>query len=489
MLRTVRSRLFVSYVVIIVFTLGVIGLLLSVLLIPRVQDQITYSNLRLALPAVRLHISAEALQTVQEHGRDQLIPALQQSVMQIGEQRSVRIMILTDQYRVLADSEGTLTDQLFSAARSITAREQGGPNRGKFQTPDGQELLWVAEPINPLRTQEQQVPQRSHFFLVLAQSPQDSPALSKQLGNQFLVAGFAGLAFALLLAFLVARSIARPLQRVAAAAEEVAQGNYDLQLDITSPDEVQSVARSFNTMTQAVKASQQAQRDFVANVSHELKTPLTSIQGFSQAILDGTANDPESIQQSAGIIHDEASRMARLVSQLLDLAKIEAGQVVMAREPVDLKVLLEGCVEKLTPQATRGNVSLVADLLRFPADARITGDGDRLAQVFIILLDNALKHTPVGGKVTVALQSSSASQVEVSVSDTGPGIPPEDLSRIFERFYQVDKSRARRKGSAGLGLAIAKEIVTAHGGEIVAESIVGMGSKFTVHLPVAQTST
>jgi signal transduction histidine kinase len=306
--------------------------------------------------------------------------------------------------------------------------------------------------------------------------------------QRFLVAGVVGLVLSLALAWTMGRSIVGPLQKVTVAAEKVSQGDYDLHLDIASPDEVRSMANSFNTMTQAVKASQQAQRDFVANVSHELKTPLTSIQGFSQAILDGTADDPKAVKQAAGVIHDEAGRLTRMVSQLLDLARIEAGQIVMAREPVDLRAVLEGCVEKLTPQAVQGGVSLIAELTQLPPGARVTGDGDRLAQVFIILLDNALKHTTAGGKVTAVARYADASQVKVSVSDTGPGIPPQDLPRIFERFYQVDKSRARVKGGAGLGLAIAREIVAAHGGEIAVESIVGVGSKFTVRLPGARPS-
>jgi two-component system OmpR family sensor kinase len=485
MLTTVRSRLFVSYLVIIVFTLGALGLLLSLFLIPRVQNQLVLAELERALAPTALQIRAETLRNGRELGRDQLVPALRQAVTEVSERRGLRIMALDDQYRVLADSEGTLTGQSFDVFESSARQQPQGLTRGIYRTPDGKELLWIGRLIESSAQPEAESGRRLRFILVLAQSLQDSPSLSDPLRNQFLIGGAASLALALLLALLVARSIARPLQRVAAAAKEVARGKYDLHLDIASPDEVRSVANSFNTMTQAVKASQQAQRDFVANVSHELKTPLTSIQGFSQALLDGTAIEPASIQQAASIIHDEADRMARLVSQLLDLAKIEAGQIVMAREAVNLRAVLESCVEKMTPQAAQGDVSLTTDLAKLPAVTRVTGDGDRLAQVFIVLLDNAIKHTPAGGKVTVAAQRVDSSHVAVSVSDTGPGIPAEDLSRIFERFYQVDKSRAHKKGGAGLGLAIAKEIVAAHGGDIIAESIVGVGSKFTVQLPLA----
>jgi signal transduction histidine kinase len=244
-------------------------------------------------------------------------------------------------------------------------------------------------------------------------------------------------------------------------------------------------------MARQVRASRDAQRDFVANVSHELKTPLTSIQGYSQAILDGTAADPETVRRSAAIIHDEAERMRRMVAELLDLARIETGQIVMRREPLDLRLLLENLVERFRLRADEAGVELTAQVEELPS---VAGDGDRLAQVFANLLDNALKFTPQGGRVALAAKRLTPSgvrrrgrawplAVEVAVSDSGPGIPPEDLPRVFERFYQVDKSR-KHTGSVGLGLAITREIVEAHGGTIQAESIEGLGTRFTVTLPV-----
>jgi len=291
MFKTVRSRLFVSHVLIIAFTLGTIGLLLSLVLLPRVRDQLIFSSLQLAFHPTALHLRAETLRALREQGRDQLFSTLRQTVTDVSERRGIRVLVLTGQYRVLADSEETLEGLSFAQVKPPSSRQQGDLAQGKYRSPDGQEFLWVGGPLELLSRQGQEAPQRPRFFLVPAQLPRDNARLSKHLRNQFLVAGGVGLALSLLLAFLIARSIARPLQRVAAAAGEVARGNYDLHLDIASPAEVRSVANSFNTMTQAVKASRQAQRDFMANVSHELKTPLTSIQGFSQALLDGTARD------------------------------------------------------------------------------------------------------------------------------------------------------------------------------------------------------
>jgi signal transduction histidine kinase len=500
MLSSLRARLIASYVVVILVCLLVLTAVILVGVSRSVQERLILPRLEDRLSDLRPYILA-----LLERGETPATIArrIQQRTQGQDSRLGRRVLFVNDR-QIVADSTGEWSGRRINVSLGQLTKVAQQSASGRLSMPGGDEYLYAAVPLSRdgagggliLATVTPVQP----WYQVLR-----NPALKRDRNGLLWISfqvGLAAFAVSVLLAVAIARSIARPLQRVASAAKEVASGNYDLHLDITSPDEVRSLATSFNTMTRAVKASQQAQRDFVTNVSHELKTPLTSIQGFSQAIQDGTASDPEAIQQAAGVIYDEASRMARMVSQLLDLAKIEAGQIVMAREAVDLGAVLESCVEKLTPQAAQGDVSLTFDVSQLPRDvsltfdvsqlplgARVTGDGDRLAQVFIVLLDNALKHTPSGGQVSVAAHCPNASQVSVSVSDTGPGIPAEDLSRIFERFYQVDKSRARKRGGAGLGLAIAKEIVTAHGGEIVAESIVGMGSKFTVRLPIVSSFT
>jgi signal transduction histidine kinase len=283
---------------------------------------------------------------------------------------------------------------------------------------------------------------------------------------------------------------------VAQAAQQIAAGDYDQTVPVEGSTEFKEVAVNFNQMAQQVRATQHSQRDFLANVTHELKTPLTSIQGFAQAIQDGAASEPEAVRKSAAIIHDEAARMNRLVMDLLELARIESGQIVMRREPVQVDLVLRSVIDRLVLRAQSSGVALQTEIA--PDMPAIVGDGDRLAQVFSNLIDNALKHTPSGGKIAITARSISGSSavkrgkaleaVEITVADTGSSIPPEDLARIFERFYQIDKSRARSKeGSLGLGLAIVKEIVTAHGGTIHAESIMGLGTKFVVWLPHAHT--
>jgi two-component system sensor histidine kinase ResE len=214
-----------------------------------------------------------------------------------------------------------------------------------------------------------------------------------------------------------------------------------------------------------------------------LKTPLTSIQGFAQAILDNTADSPEARTQAAQIIYNEAGRMHRMALDLLDLARLEAGTADLKMSAVDVKALLQNVVDKFTPQAQRADIDLQ---LSIPSDLpALIGDGDRLAQVFTNLVDNALKFTSANGHVTLAATSAGA-EMEISIADSGAGVPQEALPRLFDRFYQVDPSRASGEGhGAGLGLAIVNEIVEAHNGRISVRSQVGHGTTFVIHLPLA----
>jgi len=301
--------------------------------------------------------------------------------------------------------------------------------------------------------------------------------------------GAIALILSLILAYALSRWVADPLQKVVVAARNYP--SYAMEpVEPHGPQEVQDLTRAFNSMIQRVNSSQRSQRDFVANVSHELKTPLTSIQGFAQAILDETADTPAARKQAAQIIYNEAGRMHRMALDLLDLARLEAGTADLNMSAVDVGVLLRGIVEKFTPQAQKAGVRLQVDVLE--SLPPLMGDGDRLAQVFTNLVDNALKFTPAKGQVILSAKNVGA-EMELSITDTGRGVPNEALPRLFDRFYQADASRAGgetaagRRG-AGLGLAIVQEIVQAHGGKIGVRSQVGHGTTFVIHLPLLQVS-
>jgi signal transduction histidine kinase len=221
----------------------------------------------------------------------------------------------------------------------------------------------------------------------------------------------------------------------------------------------------------------------VADVSHELKTPLTSIQGFARALLDGTAAAPDDRRRAAEIIQAEAARMHAMVMDLLELARLDAGTAELKMATLDVRLLLHGILERFAPQAARSGIALRLELP--PVLPDLAGDADRLAQVFGNLMDNALKFSPPGGVVTLRA-AAVRGRLDFEVQDTGTGIPESALGRIFDRFYQADRARAggARHGS-GLGLAIAREIVHAHGGRISVRSQPGLGTTFIVSLPLA----
>lgn len=271
--------------------------------------------------------------------------------------------------------------------------------------------------------------------------------LRDELSPILVQGGGVALLLALVLAFGVARWVADPLQQLVTASQHVPAAETQ-PVSERGPREVRELTRAFNAMITRVRSSQTSQRNFVANVSHELKTPLTSIQGFAQAILDGTAGTPGEQKQAAGIIYNESGRMHRMVLDLLDLARLDAGTANLTMAPVDMRVLLDSIVEKFSMQAQKGEINLILDL---PPDLPIlTADGDRLAQVFTNLVDNALRHTLAGGQVTLQVQSTQT-EMEILVADTGSGIPPDAIPYVFERFYQADLSRpGGEKHGAGL---------------------------------------
>jgi two-component system phosphate regulon sensor histidine kinase PhoR len=225
---------------------------------------------------------------------------------------------------------------------------------------------------------------------------------------------------------------------------------------------------------------EQTRRDFISSVSHELRTPLSSINLMIETILENDG-DEEALDLFLPRIKQEVDRMVQLVQDLLELARAESGRLRLRREDVDLASVGTNIMRTFEPRAAQLGVAL-----RFEGQAtRINGDPDRLAQVFVNLIDNALRHTPAGGKVVVSV-SAGGSVASLVVRDSGVGIPYNDLPHVFERFYVVDRSRARESTGSGLGLSIVKQVVEAHGGNVTADSEYGLGATFTCLFPTAR---
>ncbi len=223
-------------------------------------------------------------------------------------------------------------------------------------------------------------------------------------------------------------------------------------------------------------------RDFVANVSHELRTPVAAIQGYAETLVDAAERDPARAGEFARVVHRHALRLSRLVADLLDLSRIEAGEQLLRVEPLDVREALARAAEVARPRAEAKRQRLAIDVEEGLLRAR--ADEGAVDQVLANLLDNAIAHTPEGGAITVAARGADG-LIAISVSDTGVGIAPEHLPRLFERFYRVDAGRSREMGGTGLGLAIVRHLVEALGGKVRVESEPGRGSTFTFTLPRA----
>jgi signal transduction histidine kinase len=290
-------------------------------------------------------------------------------------------------------------------------------------------------------------------------------------------------AAALLAAVLLSRQLVAPLRQLTAAAEAMSSGDLSQRVDVRTGDEVGDLALAFNRMAGDLQVAEVQRRQMTADIAHELRNPLSVIRGNLEAIFDGIY--PADIEHLTPI-YEETLLLQRLVEDLRLLSLADAGQLELIRSDVDVEQLLSGVAESAQAVAQDRGITLHVETPEEPLV--VDGDADRLRQVIGNLVSNALRYTPAGGAVTLSARRADH-RVRFSVTDTGPGIPAEDLSHVFDRFYRGDSARNRASGGSGLGLAIARALVEAHGGTISVESTVGQGATFLVELPFDVTSS
>jgi signal transduction histidine kinase len=466
MLTSLRFRLWLTYILVVgvVITIAA-GAILIYLMQNPAADRSELQRLRLSA-----NLIARRSPVFDELSAQALPARLEMAAQRADNWIQARVAIYSPSGELLVDSRAGSATSLPEFSFFARKRPNSVP---VYRDSNGQAWLFALVPLDGGNT------------LIVA-APRPPRSVWNLFREEFLPPMIRALGLALILSLLltiwISRWVSSPLQRLAVAAQSISTDDFH-PIPLEGPDDVKDVSRAFNEMGERLQASQRSQRDFIANVSHDLKTPLTSIQGYAQAILDGAS---ESLP-AAQVIYDEADRMHRMVLELLDLARLEAGTLKFERVVLDLGNLLRNVAAKMAPQADGGQVDLTLDL---PAETggealKIVGDADRLAQVFTNLADNAIKFSPPGGQVRVSARPVDG-LVEVQVVDSGPGIPDDELERVFERFYQVDKSRhGGNPRSVGLGLAIAREIVQAHGGSIRAANRGPQvsGCVFTVRLP------
>lgn len=291
-----------------------------------------------------------------------------------------------------------------------------------------------------------------------------------------------------LLGWILSKGIINPLKNLVAATEKISQGDFDARVDVRNKDELGRLGAAFNRMVEELKNARErekaleiSRRELVANVSHDLRTPLSSIRGYVEGLMDGVAAEPEKTRRYLGVIHDKALSLERLINDLFELSRLEAGQLKMEFVKVNAGEMIKDLCATFSRDAALVGLSFNC---RLPSTLpNVNVDPGRIEQVLTNLLQNSFRHTVPGGEVAVKAEVKD-SEVLISVQDTGEGIDPEDLPHVFERLYTGEKSRSRVKSGTGMGLAIAREIVQVHGGRIWAESDQGRGSIFCFTLPI-----
>ena len=488
--HSLRARLILAFAAIIFLTLLLVGIGF-VFIIRQYQDQ----RELLRVGTVIGPIMGQARQLDQQ-GRtlEEARDFLDRQALDFD----VRLVLARGPGIIVYDSD----DTLLSRGIDIQAAEPLGPlQRWRLVVAPGVEnprlrFIYLQPGVGPGGGERERPPRPGNITLAVVHEPPTVLSVLREMAPRLLLAALVSLSASIVVAWLLAASIARPLARMTRAAEDMALGRYDHEIEARGDDEVGRLSAAFNMMMREVARSHRTLRDFVANVSHDLRTPLTSIQGFSQAMVDGALRTPDDYAEAGRVINEEAERMRRLVEDLLELSKIESGQVRLELEPCELEILAHQSAERAERRAEDQEVELALAVEDVPL---VRADGRWVERAVDNLLDNALKHTPSGGRVTIATGTMTVppgAQVVspvgrrtggfgyIAVHNTGSFIPPPDQPRVFERFYQLDKARSTSGAGSGLGLAIAQEIIQAHGGWIHVQSSRAGGTEFAILLPL-----
>ena len=378
------------------------------------------------------------------------------------------------------------------AAQVLATRpaSPGAPHRGGLTLTDAQgRILYPPARAGQTWTEAQrrvalpvQVDGRTVGYLIpplSAHATASSRALFQRLDWAALAAALTALALAAALAWALSNRILRPVHALTAAARRLAQGDLSVRVPESGDEELATLARAFNHMAAALQQAEESRRRLMADIAHELRTPLAVQQAHLEALQDGIY--PLTPENLAPVV-EQNRLLARLVHDLRTLTLADTGQLSLERDALDVRAWLPRVVEKFRAAAQQRGIALEVDLPSEPA--WVHADAARLEQILHNLLGNALRHTPSGGRIEVRAEVMD-DEVRIQVRDTGPGLPPGEEEQVFERFYRLDKSRARASGGSGLGLSIARSLARAHGGDLTAANHPQGGAVFTLRLPRA----
>ena len=420
-------------------------------------------------------------------------------VQQIGEQFRHRVILADADGKIIADSTTETPDMQLNlesfASKTLTSsherRDSLSPEQGGRPPSEPPPFISFG-PRDPAPPAPAEPPSTtsgepniigSLFILPLTQSETGLEALQimyRQLGNYFLIGACLAVVVAFLVTLFLSRRILSPVKELRSAAQRLGKGDFSQRVDIKDKSEIGELASTFNSMAGNLQRDEQLRRHMVSDIAHELRSPLTNVRGYLEAIKDGLLK-PDTATISS--IYDETILLSRLVNDLQELSLAEAGELKLYCQPEEVAELVRQSINAVQAKAVEKGLQLSSDV---PGDLpQVNIDFLRIKQVLLNLIENAMAHTAAGGTISVSA-CLSPDFVEVSVSDTGEGIPSEEVANIFERFHRVDKSRSRSTGGSGLGLTIARYIIEEHLGKIWVRSEPGKGSRFSFTLPIAK---
>ncbi len=428
---------------------------------------------------------------------------LEAYVQEAAQQYDVRIFLLDDSSSVVVDTRGDLTGEQLSIPTSVQAGPDSAFRNDRYQSwrPEegnpGSDLVLVAPfpmafrvaqpgspgslPFRELQIEASVLPQ---YTLVVAVAESTLTDAWLNLLPGLLIAGAIALPVAVALAVVAARYITRPLNRLTAAAHQMAQGSFDVDVSVSRQDEVGQLARAFSTMATRVGEAYQQMGTLLASVSHDVKTPLTSILGFAQALRSGVVQGEAESKRVGDVIHEEAERLTNRLNDVIYLVELESGQAILQYEEMDLQALVNSMLGSMISLAEQKGVGVSTALAE---GIVLSADRAKIERAVENLLDNARKFTPPGGEIRVHtfVDPERPGQACIQIENTAPDVHPEELPRLFERFYRHDRAGMERSAGTGLGLAIARELIELHGGTLEASAQDGE-IILTAKMPLAQ---
>ena len=455
-----------SYVIVMILTL----FLFSIYLLS------TYRNYFYENEKVNLFAKANIVSSIITENGIENTRSLTNATRDLFSDSPARLMVLNKQAVVVYDndSQNSFVNKFF-IKDTIKSALMGETSSTIFENPDGSNSIDVCIPVKDLNDE-------AVGIVYLRKSLSSADEFLKDISSAIYRMGLIMAIVIALLSIVISGIITRPLTKLTAITKEIAKGNFAQRASVKGHDEISNLAMSVNTMTEQLSAVEESRRQFVSDVSHELKTPLATIKLLSESILQSQMFDEDMVREFLGDMTNEVDRLTRIVERLLTLTKSDSQVSKIEFKTVNLTSLINMVAKKLRPLANEKNITLTYHRESEDNDIEMLLDGDKIYEAVYNIADNSIKYTPEGGKVDIRI-SSDITSVMIEIEDTGIGIPKEDTSHIFDRFYRVDKARARETGGTGLGLSIASEAVSQHGGHIEVISEEGEGSKFIIILP------